>query len=130
MGDKGKKDKDKGRKQKINKQEQKAKSKLQKQPRRTPWQKAWWGVCLTRTVNVVVSLDRPAMADSTASVGFSGRQGSRHVKTTIRDEVRGMITELQNDREPNHAVQATPNGAPDGWRYALFQSEIITSETI
>lgn len=54
------------------------------------------------------------MADSTASVGFSGRHGSRHVKTTIRDEVRGVIPELQNDSEANHAMQATPNGAPDG----------------
>jgi hypothetical protein len=54
------------------------------------------------------------MADSTALVGFLGRQGSRHVKTTLRDEVRGMITEFQNDREANHAMQATPNGVPDG----------------
>ncbi len=54
MGDKGKKDKDKGRKQKISKQEQKAKEKLTKQPRRTPWKKAWWGVRLTYTVNMVV----------------------------------------------------------------------------
>ncbi len=47
MGDKGKKDKDKGRKQKVNKQEQKAKDKLAKQPKRTFWQKAWWGIRLT-----------------------------------------------------------------------------------
>jgi len=57
-----------------------------------------------------VFLDEPAMADSTASVGFPRRQGFKRVNTTIRDEARCLITELQKDREANHAMQATPNG--------------------
>jgi len=61
-----------------------------------------------------VSLDGPEMADGATSVGFPGRQGFKRVNTTIRDEVRCLITELQKDREANHAMQATPNGAPDG----------------
>jgi len=76
---------------------------------------------------MVVSLDGQAMADGATSVGFSGRQGFKRVNTTIRDEVRSLITELQKDREANHAMQATPNGAPDGRRYAHFQSVIFDS---
>jgi plasmid maintenance system killer protein len=44
------------------------------------------------------------MADGAASVGFSGRQGFKRVKTTIRDEVRCLITELQKDRQANYAI--------------------------
>jgi hypothetical protein len=63
---------------------------------------------------MVMSLDGQAMADGATSVGFSGRQGFKRVKTTIRDEVRCLITELQKDREANHAMQATSKGASDG----------------
>jgi hypothetical protein len=69
MGDKGKKDKDKSRKQKTNKQERTARRKLEKQPRRTPWRRAWWGVRGTRTVDIVLSLGGSAMADGAAEGG-------------------------------------------------------------
>ena len=105
MGDKGKKDKDKSQKQKINKQEQKVKGKLAKQPKRTPWQEAWWGVRLIHTVNRVMSLDGQARADRAASMCFSGRQWFKGVNTTIRDEVRYLITELQKGKEGTHAIQ-------------------------
>ena len=49
-----------------------------------------------------MSLDGPEMADGATSVGFPGRQGFKRVNTTIRDEVRCLITELQKDREANH----------------------------
>ncbi len=69
-----------------------------------------------------VSPDGQAMADGATSVGFSGRRGFKRMNTPIRDEVRCLITELQRGREANHAaMQATPNGAPDGRRYAHFQ---------
>jgi len=61
-----------------------------------------------------MSLDRPAMVDGTTSVGFPGRQGFKRVNTTIRDEVRCLMTELQKDREANHAMQAMSKGASDG----------------
>jgi len=61
-----------------------------------------------------MSLDRPAMTDGATSVGFPGRQGFKRVNTTIRDEVRCLMTELQKDREANHAMQATSKGASDG----------------
>jgi hypothetical protein len=54
------------------------------------------------------------MADGATSVGFPGRHGFKRVNTTIRDEVRCLMTELQKDREANPAMQATPNGASDG----------------
>ena len=53
------------------------------------------------------------MADGATSVGFPGRQGFKRVNTTICDEVRCLMTELQKDGEANHAMQATPNGTPD-----------------
>jgi len=67
-----------------------------------------------------MSLDGPAMADGATSGGISGKQGFKCLNTTIRDEVRCLITELQKDREANHAMQATPNGEPDGRCYPLF----------
>ena len=70
---------------------------------------------------MVVSLDGQAMADGTTSVGFLGRQGFKSLNTTIHDEVRCLMAELHKDREANHAMQATPNGAPDGRRYVHFQ---------
>ena len=65
-------------------------------------------------VSIVISLDGPAMAARAASVGLSGTRGFKRVKTTIGDEVRCPVTELQTNREANHAMQATPTGAPDG----------------
>ena len=57
---------------------------------------------------MVVSLDGQAMADGATLVGFSGRQGFKGLNTTIRDEVRSLITELQKDGEANpcHAGDA------------------------
>ena len=69
-----------------------------------------------------------AMADGATSVGFSGGQGFKRLNTTIRDEVRSLITELQKDREANHAMQATPNGPPDGRRYVHFLFVIFNAE--
>lgn len=37
----------------------------------------------------------------------------KRVKTPIPGEVQFLIMELQKDIESNHAMQATPNGAPD-----------------
>jgi len=76
---------------------------------------------------MVVSLDGQAMGDGATSVGFSGRQGFKRMNTTIRDEVRCLITELQKDREANHAMHAAPNGASDGRRYVHFQLVIFDS---
>ena len=57
-----------------------------------------------------MSLDRPAMADGATSVDFLGKQGFKRVNTTICDEVRCLMTELQKDREGNLAMQATSMG--------------------
>ena len=51
------------------------------------------------------------MPDGVASVGFSGSQRFILLKSTIRNAVRGLITELQKDREANHAVQTALYGA-------------------
>ena len=59
------------------------------------------------------------MADGATSVGFPGRQGVKRLDTPIRDEVRCLMTGLQKEREANHAMQATPNGASDGLCYTL-----------
>ncbi len=46
------------------------------------------------------------MADGATLVGFPGRQGFKRLNTTIRDEVRCLMTGLQKDEEANHAMQA------------------------
>jgi GNAT superfamily N-acetyltransferase len=46
-----------------------------------------------------VSLDGQAMTDGTTSMGFSGRQGFKRVNTTIRDEVRCLITDVFSGRK-------------------------------
>ena len=53
------------------------------------------------------------MADGATSVDFPERQGFKRVNTPIRDEVRCLTAELQKDRETNHAMQTTPNGASE-----------------
>ena len=56
-------------------------------------------------VNIVMSLDRPALAEGGgASAGFSGRHGFKCAKTTIRDELRCLIKGLQTNRQANHAM--------------------------